>query len=159
VDRAQLQRHLGELLDEETRLLAELATLLESETDILAGDDPAAIQRIGGERHRCVDRLTQLDRERADLARMLSFGSGGSATQTLLAWADPSGALTAVWHESLQRARRCKDLNDKNGAIVAARLGRVRQLLARLRGSDPPSVYGPRSTRDPGLPTRDLGCA
>ncbi len=156
---AAVQPHLERILAEEARLLAELEVLLSRETSVLQGEDVAAIQSIGSERHSCVERLTQLDRERADVCRMLSFGGGGIAVEKLLAWADPSAALQAHWRQNLQVARRCKELNDRNGAIVSVKLGRVQQLLGKLRGATKPPVYGPKAARYGALGARNLGRA
>ena len=132
--------------------------MLQQETEILRGEDSEAIQNIGANRHRCVDRLTRLDAERAD-CRMLSFGSGPGALDKLLAWADPNGALRVQWTTNLEVVRRCKRLNDQNGAIVTAKLNRVQQLLGKLRGANPPAVYSPRGARYGRLDPRELGRA
>src|SRR5271166_6594232 len=108
VQRVDVQQHLRRILDEEAQLLAELELVLQQETEILRGEDSDAIQHIGANRHRCVDRLTRLDAERADSARMLSFGSGPGALDKLLAWADQDGALRAHWNSNLELVRRCK---------------------------------------------------
>jgi flagellar biosynthesis protein FlgN len=157
--RSEIEPALQRILVEESAGLGELQTLLGRETHILQGEDVAAIQTIGSERHRCVERLTRLDAERSDLCRMLSFGSGIAALEKLLAWADPQGQLRRQWQSNLQLARRCREINDRNGAIVAVKLGRVQQRLALLRGSPLPPVYGPRPLRHTALAARDLGRA
>jgi len=159
VQRADVQQHLQRILDEEARLLADLEIVLRQETEILRGEDHNAIQNIGASRHRYVDRLTRLDAERADSCRMLSFGSGPGALDKLLGWADQGGALRAQWTSNLELVRRCKRLNDLNGAIVAARLNRVQKLLGKLRGSSPSPVYSPRGARYGSLGPRELGRA
>ena len=150
---------LTRILTEEAGLLGELETILQQETEVLRGEDAAAIQRIGGNRHRCVDTLSRLDAERADTCRMLSFGSGRGALDRLYAWADPSAGLQAKWSSNLECARRCKTLNDKNGAIVAAKLNRVQQLLGKLRGNSTPPVYSSKGARYGAMGLRDLGSA
>lgn len=155
----QMQPHLLRILTEEAQLLAELEQLLGRETAILQGEDVQAIQRIGTERQRCVERLTQLDAERADACRLLSFGRGPEAIDKLLAWADRSGELHRRWQANLRLARGCRDVNDRNGAIVAVKLARVQQLLGKLRGTPLPAVYGPKAARYAALGPRDLGRA
>lgn len=159
VQRAEVYQHLDHILAEEGRLLAELEQLLLQETQSLQNDDLEAIRRIGSARHRCVERLTRLDSERADSCRMLSFGTGGGALQKLLEWADPSGRLHRRWQANLELARRCKEHNDRNGAIVSVKLSRVRRLLGKLRGAATPPVYGRKGGHDGGLGARDLGQA
>jgi|HubBroStandDraft_1064217.scaffolds.fasta_scaffold17545_3 flagellar biosynthesis/type III secretory pathway chaperone len=159
VSRSDVQRHLSRILAEEAQLLAELESVLEKETDIVSGDDAEAIQRIGSNRHQCVERLSQLGVERIDTGRMLSFGADATGLSKLFDWADPSRSLRARWAVNLELARRCKALNDKNGAIVAAKLDRVQKLLGHLRGSKPPPVYNSKASRYTSLGVRNLGVA
>jgi flagellar biosynthesis protein FlgN len=159
VQRAEVYQHLDHILAEEGRLLAELEQLLQQETQSLQNDDLDAIRRIGTERHRCVELLTRLDGERADSCRMLSFGTGGGALQKLLHWADPSSQLQRRWQDNLELARRCKEHNDRNGAIVSVKLSRVQRLLGKLRGAAPAPVYGRKGSREGALGARDLGRA
>jgi flagellar biosynthesis/type III secretory pathway chaperone len=159
VQRRDLFQTLTRMLAEESGLLGELETILQQETEVLRGEDAAAIQRIGGNRHRCVDTLSRLDAERNAACQMLSFGSGRGALDRLFDWADPSTGLHTKWLSNLELARRCKTLNDTNGAIVAAKLNRVQQLLGKLRGSAAPPVYSSKGARYAGLGLRDLGHA
>ena len=89
---------------------------------------------------------------------MLSFGSGREGFERLLAWCDPGQDLRQLWHSNLQLARRCKELNDRNGAVVTLKLGQVQQLLATLRGGGP-DVYGRQGARFEGFARRELGQA
>jgi flagellar biosynthesis/type III secretory pathway chaperone len=157
--RSQIRPALQRILHEEAAGLTELEQLLHRETEVLQGEDIAAIQSIGTARHRCVERLTRLDGERADLCRMLSFGKGLAAVEKLLVWTDPQGELKLGWQANLQIARRCRDINDRNGAIVAVKLGRVQQRLAVLRGGPIPQVYGRKPGRHVALAARPLGRA
>jgi flagellar biosynthesis/type III secretory pathway chaperone len=159
VERHDVHTHLTRILAEEARLLSELQGVLEQETEVVSGDDAEAIQRIGSNRHRCVERLAQLAAERSDTGRMLSFGSDGPGLARLIDWADPSAALRAQWRINLDLARRCQAINDKNGAIVTAKLERVRQLLGKLRGATAPPVYNAKGARYGSLGARDFGRA
>jgi flagellar biosynthesis/type III secretory pathway chaperone len=159
VQRTDVYQHLTRILAEEARLLGEFETVLQQETDIVRGEDAQAIQRIGENRHRYVAALTALDGERADTCRMFSFGTGRGALERLFEWADPSAALRRQWTSNLELAGRCKAVNDQNGAIVAAKLGRVQQLLGKLRGASPPPVYSAKGARYGNLGLRNLGRA
>ncbi|HWW20387.1 MAG TPA: flagellar protein FlgN [Steroidobacteraceae bacterium] len=159
VSRDDVRQHLSRILAEEAQLLAELESVLERETDILVGDDAQAIQNIGSNRHRCVDALSRLGVERTDTGRMLCFGADATGLDQLFEWADPSKALHARWSVNLELARRCKAINDKNGAIVAAKLNRVQKLLGQLRGVNPAPVYSSRASRYASLGLRNLGVA
>lgn len=159
VARDEVQHHLGRILSEEAQLLTELHSVLLQETAIVSGDDADAIERIGSNRHRCVDGLSRLAAERSDTGRMLSFGSDGAGLAQLFDWADPTTALRTKWTTNLDLARQCKRVNDRNGAIVAAKLDRVQKLLGELRGSTPPPVYSAKGARYGALSPRELGCA
>lgn len=154
-----VQRHVERILGEEARLLGELEQLLRSEAEVLRGDDAEAIERIGSSRHHCIESLTRLDAER-NAACQLAGGGGRGDFERLLAWCDPSRRLHARWQGNLAIARRCKEQNDRNGAVVTARLNRVQQLLVQLRGATPPATYGPGPVANAALfGHRDFGSA
>jgi len=156
---ADVQHHIARILDEEARLLGSLEQLLHHEAEILRSDDVEAIEHIGSARHQCVDALTGLEAERAEACRLLACGSGREGFEQLLAWCDPAGGLRVRWQGNLQAARRCRDLNDRNGAVVTARLNRVTQLLVQLRGAGPANTYGPGALPAAALGQRALGSA
>ena len=65
--------------------------------------------------------------------------------ERLRQWCDPAGTLTPKLSECLGRAMRCRDLNDRNGLMVAARMKRVAELLQTLTGRVArAATYGPR---------------
>jgi flagellar biosynthesis protein FlgN len=155
-----VRRHVDRILGEEAGLLGSLERLLRAEAEVLRGNDVEAIERIGSSRHQCIDALTGLESERAEACRLFACGSGREGFERLLDWCDPTRTLHARWIENLDVARRCKDLNDGNGAVVSARLNRVQQLLLKLRGASAPSTYGPKALAGAAvLGYRDLGCA
>jgi flagellar biosynthesis/type III secretory pathway chaperone len=90
---------------------------------------------------------------------MLSFGADAAGLDKLLNWADPTRSLRTRWVTNLELARRCKAINDRNGAIVAAKLDRVQKLLGHLRGSKPAPVYTSKASRYASLGVRSLGVA
>jgi flagella synthesis protein FlgN len=159
IEPEQIRLHLERVLGEESILLAELEQVLAAESAVVRGNDPDAIEHIGANRQRCVARLVQLDGERASASRMLSFGSGREAFERLIAWCDPAHSLRARWRANLECAHRCKDLNDRNGAVVMARMGHVQQRLATLRGDAPGPVYARPGGRFEGVAQRTLGQA
>ncbi len=68
--------------------------------------------------------------------------------ERLLAWADPQGSLKARMAECSKGAARCRELNDRNGALVLARMKRVEGLLGALTGqrAEAPATYGPKGS-------------
>ena len=160
VQASDVRRHLERVLGDETRLLGELERLLTRESDVVRGSDASAIENIGGTRHQCVSALTRLDAERNEACKMLSYPTGREGFERLLAWCDPGHELRGRWQQNLQAARRCKELNDRNGAVVALKLGQVRQLLATLRGGTATTqTYGRQGARFEGFQRRELGQA
>jgi flagellar biosynthesis protein FlgN len=148
--------HMRDLLAEEAGLLASLEALLGQETEALRGDELPEIERIGTERHRCVDALMRIDSERRAACRLLGIGDDRVRFEELLDRCDHSGALKTRWHAGLEVAARCKDRNERNGAIVAAKLRRVEALLTTVRGGtdNVVPVYGATGQRP--LPPRGL---
>jgi len=159
VQPAEIRQHLERVLDDEARLLTELEQILARESQVVRSDDSSAIENIGGARQACVDALSRLDKERTAASRMLSFGDGRPGFEKLLAWCDPARTLHGRWQRNLQLAGRCKDLNDRNGAVVALKLSQVQQLLATLRGGTVEPAYGRRGARFDGVGRRELGQA
>jgi flagellar biosynthesis/type III secretory pathway chaperone len=159
VQAGDVRTHVARLIAEEAELLLSLENLLKLETGVLRGDDTDAIERIGATRHACTAALTRLAGERNSSCRMLSFGEGRDAFEKLLAWCDPSGELLRRWQVNLAQARRCKDFNDRNGALVAVKLNHVQKLLTAMRGGDADPVYAAQPTRFAGFATRELGQA
>jgi flagellar biosynthesis/type III secretory pathway chaperone len=65
--------------------------------------------------------------------------------ERLIRWCDPDGILAGGWAECSAAAARCRELNDRNGALVAARLQHVQARLGTLIESHRETVtYGPR---------------
>jgi flagella synthesis protein FlgN len=159
VQPADIRQHIERVLRDEAQLLVELEQLLQRESAVVCGDDPGAIESIGGARHHCIDQLTRLDAERTSACRMLSFGAGRAGFEQLLSWCDPGRTLHERWQDNLRITRRCKELNDRNGAVVTIKLGQVQQLLSTLRGGASAPIYGRQGARFEGFGTRDLGQA
>ncbi len=154
-----LSQLLGRILTDESRLLSELEQVLSREADVVRGDDPRAIENIGAARHHCIDSLMRLDAERTAACRMLSLGNGPDGLHRLLAWCDHDQTLRQRWEANLQIARRCKELNERNGAVVTLKLGQVRQRLATIRGSSAAPAYGRQGLPYEGIARRELAQA
>lgn len=150
------REHLETLLAEEANALARLATLLDREYELLSANDVEALDRAGEERQACIGELIRIEDERRSLCRMMSVPADASGLDRLLAWCDPSHGLKRRWAACAEQATQCRERNDRNGALVAARLRKVAGLLDVLTGrADQPKVYGragalaatPRSAR------------
>lgn len=137
------REHLEKLLAEETSALAQLETLLDREHDLLTANDVDELDRAGEARQQCVGTLVRIEDERRSLCRMMNVPADMTGLDRLLTWSDPSRALRRRWTECAERATRCRQLNERNGALVAARLKNVEGALDVLTGrSNQPKVYG-----------------
>ena len=128
------REHVAKLLTDENGCLAQLAELLEREHQILKTNDIVALQVAIKERQACVGRLVRIEVERRSLCRMLGHSAAVTGLEQLLRWCDPTGTLSADWALCTTRAKRCREFNDRNGALVHARLTRVQALLGVLTG-------------------------
>lgn len=144
MDPTACREALAALIAQEIASLDTLAALLEREHGLLVANDVAALEAAMAERQICVGTLAGVEDERRSLCRMHGHSADLPGLERLLAWCDPSAALKARWAECAARGTRCRSLNDRNGALVSARLQRVETLLGALTGnSNEGRTYGP----------------
>ena len=75
-------------------------------------------------------------------------------------WCDPQGTLVSRLRECAKSAADCRDLNERNGTLVAAKLKRVEGLLGALTGrSSSADTYNANGSNAPTRPGRVLGAA
>ncbi|KRE90890.1 flagellar biosynthesis protein FlgN [Frateuria sp. Soil773] len=124
----ELDAALTAVVEDIRRAADELARVLEAERDALASADAAALDRIGSHKQQLMQQLEQYDAERVQLSEAL-----------------PAAALLATrWQEVLQTLANCRQLNQRNGSLVAQRLEQVRRALAVLTGQPGDAeLYGP----------------
>lgn len=139
------REHLTELFREESVLLVQLEQLLSREAQILEGSDIAQIEQTTRARQERMGALARLEEQRRSLCALHGFASDRAGLEAVMAWCDPSGTLTESLRECAGRAVRCRELNDRNGVLVTARLQRVESMLGALTGRPTrPETYGPR---------------
>jgi flagellar biosynthesis protein FlgN len=139
-------RHCRELLDnlvgDELTALTRLEELLEREHTLLVNNDIEEFERAGEQRQACVTTLLRIEDERRNLCRMSNVTADMHGLQQLLGRCDPTRSLQARWAECAERATRCRNSNERNGALVSARLKRVEGLLETLTGrAGQPKIY------------------
>jgi flagellar biosynthesis protein FlgN len=137
---------LETLFSQEASSLGELARLLDHEHALLVANDVESLERAMQERQVVVGRLLGIEEERRALCRAHGRSADPSGLAQLIAWCDPRGTLEPRMTESANGATRCRSLNDRNGALVLARMKRVQGLLGALTGQAPeaPATYGPK---------------
>ena len=145
MDAGLCREHLAELLGEEIVLLTELQQLLEQERDLIGSGEPEALQRTTRARAERLGALARIEEQRRSLCTLHGESPDRGGLERLRQWCDPAGALAPQLSECLGRAMRCRDLNDRNGVMVAARMKRVSELLQALTGrAARASTYSPR---------------
>jgi flagellar biosynthesis protein FlgN len=145
VDADLCRESLGRLLSDECGLLAQLETLLDNEHGFLVGNDIDALEKAGAARQSCMSALVRIEDERRSLCKMSGKTPDPRGLHELLKWCDPGNTLQKRWQEYSDRATRCRERNDRNGIVVAARLKRVAGMLNVITGRDrAPVTYGPQ---------------
>jgi len=146
VCRLQLER----LLRDETQLLQLLEKQLDVEHGLLKSNDVEGLERAGTSRQDTVAKLMRIDDERRQLCRLLGRGEDNAAMGELLRWCDPTGSLLAAYQDCAAQAQRCRANNDRNGALVLARLNRVGDMLRQLTPSgNDARTYAPKQAAAP----------
>ena len=161
MDPAVCREHLSVLLREEIALLGQLESLLADEARILETSDIRALEGTTCARQERMGALARLEEQRRSLCAMHGFPADRDGLETLLAWCDGDGSLVESLRECALLAMRCRDLNDRNGIVVSARLKRVQGMLGALTGRPVrQDTYGPKGYGAiGGHPGRPLGAA
>jgi flagellar biosynthesis/type III secretory pathway chaperone len=136
--------HLGTLLTEEIQALEELEELLKREHEVLGTKNVAAIERTALVRQQKMGDLARTEEQRRQLCTLHGYTPDWIGLESLMQWCDPQGTLLSRLRECASRATRCRDLNDCNGVLVAARMKQVEGMLAVLRPGTQPVTYGPK---------------
>jgi flagellar biosynthesis protein FlgN len=158
MDASLCREHLAELLGEEIVLLGELQQLLEEERDLIGVGEPEALHRTTRARQDRLGALARIEEQRRSLCTLHGETPDRAGLERLRRWCDPTGALAPRLAECLGRAVRCRDLNDRNGVMVAARMKRVSELLQVLTGRvTRAATYGPRGYTGSARAGRVLG--
>lgn len=144
IDSVLLREQFGRLLEDEARILADLEQLLEREHQILVhNESPEILEAACTERQLRIGELVRLQDERRSSLRMLGETPDNAGLDAVLRRCDAADRLRSRWQHCATAATRCRELNDRNGALVQARMKRVEGLLEVLSGERPgPRIYG-----------------
>jgi flagellar biosynthesis protein FlgN len=160
LDRDVCREHLAEVLAEEAALLGELRTLLEREYEVLGTKDAIAVEQTVLARQERVGALARVEEHRRRLCSLHGYSADYAGLEGLLVWCDPQGTLVSRLRECAKRAADCRDLNERNGTLVAAKLKRVEGLLGALTGrTSSADTYNANGSNAPTRPGRVLGAA
>ncbi len=146
MDSTACRESLGTLLSQEIGSLDELAALLDQEHALLVANDVTALEAAMAKRQVTLGRVLRLEDERRALCRAHGQDSDAAGLERLMKWCDPRGSLAPRWSDYAKSTTRCRDLNLRNGALVAARMRRVETLLNTLTGqpAEAAPTYGPK---------------
>lgn len=138
------------------------STLLDTEHAALLAGDLDAVVRVAATKAERVMQLSGLAERRLAALRTAGFAGNrkGMAEWLLLASGPRQGELSDLWNRLLEAAARAQALNDRNGALIQARMAFNQAALAALRSSNrfADVAYGPDgTTRLSGVAGRDLG--
>jgi flagellar biosynthesis/type III secretory pathway chaperone len=147
VDHDACRTQLARLLADEAVLLGQLERQLQDEHRFLAANDVEGLEHAGAARQQTIARLLHLEDERRNLCRAAGRGSDRDALAALFAWCDPQGTLAAAQAECARLAGNCRAQNERNGALVTARLKRVCGMLDMLADTPASGTYQPRASR------------
>jgi flagellar biosynthesis/type III secretory pathway chaperone len=147
VDQQACRAQLARLLADESALLGQLERQLHSEHEFLKSNDVDGLEQAGTARQETIAKLLRIEDERRNLCRATGRGSDRNALAALFAWCDPQGSLAAPQSTCAQLAERCRAQNERNGALVTARLKRVTGMLDMLADGTTTRTYQPRATR------------
>ena len=135
MDTELCRAHLEQLMQAESQTLKQLSALLQAEHQFITQDDLESLDNAGREREACVQQLMRIDAERQALCRTTGYSSDKDGLLALLTWCDARGTLIQHWQQSLDAIRHCRDLNDRNGALVNNRMKRVEVMLDSINGN------------------------
>lgn len=137
--RERYARHLAD----ETTLLTQLEVQLQREYELLAANDVEALEAASAVRQQTVARLLRMNEERGALCRIRNLAADSRGFAELLAWCDPAGSLAEAQEKCAIHAQRCRAQNERNGALVTARLNRIGGMLGMLGTADSGRTYQP----------------
>ena len=146
MDPALTRDQFSRLLEDEARTLANLEALLGREHEILVRNESAEVlEEACAARQLRMGALLRIQDERRGLLKMLGRSPDNAGIDAVMQACDPAGSLRSRWQQCAVAAGRCREINDRNGALVQARMKRVEGMLEVLTGQRPgPRVYGPQ---------------
>lgn len=143
------REHLEKLLAEEVALLIELERLLLQEHTVLVSNELTALEAAGDARQARMSALVRIQEERRALLRMHGYSGDHEGVNKLLTWCDPRQTLRGDWRRCGELAAVCRQHNERNAALVAARMKRVESLLEVIVGPGTHAgVYSASGARD-----------
>jgi flagella synthesis protein FlgN len=148
MDSTQLVATLDTILLAEEAAAGVLLCALEAEAEALKGRDAATLTLATEEKVEALEKLESIEQERRDFCARIGAGPGQAGMDAwLAAYAGSGGQATGLrerWTSLTELLRRCREINQANGLVVASLQRRVQQALSLMRtGSTEPPAYRP----------------
>lgn len=160
MEKAACRRALGPLLQREFDDSVRLLEVLGNEQTALGSRNVGAIEALTRDKQTQLAQIEQTARERTAITQSAGFAPDGDGMRALLRWCDNDGSLTRAWKQLLNQARRCRDQNLVNGALIETSRRHTRQALGILRGTTvEDAIYNPHGATAPGVDSRSLAKA
>lgn len=141
MDPAVSREHIAALLHAEERQLGTLHQLLQNEFEALKANDLDALDERGSARSQAMGALLRIQDERRSLLTAMQYADSNEGLEKMLRWCDPGKTLLDHWRRCADLATECRELNERNGLLVNARLRRVEGMLEVLTARPPASTY------------------
>jgi len=139
--RERFARHLTA----EVELLSRLEQQLQHEHELLVANDVESLEKVSSTRQQTVANLLRVHEERGALCRARRLAADPAGFAKLLEWCDPQGTLADAQTHCATQAERCREQNERNGALVMARLNRIGSMLGMLTADSGSATYHPRT--------------
>jgi flagella synthesis protein FlgN len=139
------REQVATLLQDEERQLGRLVTLLENEFAAVKANNLDELDTRGAARAEATGQLLRIQDERRGMLRLLQYPDGNDGLEQLLKWCDPSRSLAPLWRRCANLATQCRELNERNGLLVNARLRRVEGMLDVITQRPRAATYGPNA--------------
>ncbi len=153
MDSTLYRAQIATLLQDEEAQLEQLVRLLETEYAAIVANNLDALDERGNARSRAMGALLKIQDERRSILSLLNYPDTHAGLEKMLRWCDPGNSLTAKWRRCAELATRCRELNERNGLVVNARLRRVEGMLEVITARPPATTYD----RDAGLGSNATG--
>jgi flagellar biosynthesis/type III secretory pathway chaperone len=150
---------LAEVLEHESRHIAQLIDLLKAERGDLIEAPSERINHIAAEKLNRIQALDTYAAKRGALLAGLGFAQSADGMASAVAASGPlRERMQALWKRVAERAVVARDLNDLNGTLIRARLSNVQGRLAQLqRSAGSETLYGADGLSHAGSVSRPLG--
>lgn len=141
-------KELQEAIVAEARVVEEFLAALQEEEKALVRADAALLPGITERKNQAIERLNAMSNLRNAYLKALGHApdkEGMQAWLKQLPQTSNADQTVKTWHELLDVARQCREINSSNGHLINMHLIRTQQAMTALSHKRTPTlVYGPK---------------